>query len=87
MKDEFVKRYNENLVKAVKADLDGKTRDADYLFGNASGMLTSSYIMFDVFGTDVVAKMSRALDLAYDIVKHEVEDEEESLWILENNMA
>lgn len=26
MKDEFVKRYNENLVKAVKADFDGRTR-------------------------------------------------------------
>ena len=86
MKDEFVKRYNENLVKAVKADLDGRTRDADYLFGNAAGMLTSAYIMFDVFGTDIVARMSKASGLAYDIVCGDVEDEEESLRILENDM-
>nr|DAH25156.1 MAG TPA: hypothetical protein [Bacteriophage sp.] len=87
MKEEMLRRYNENLVKAVKADLCGRTRDSDFLFGNASGMMTSAYIMFNVLGSDVVAKMSRALDLAYDIVMHYVENEEESLWILENNMA
>lgn len=87
MKKEFLKRYNENLIKAVKADLDGRTRDADFLFGNASGMMTSAYIMFDCLGTDVVAKMSRALNLAYDIVADEVADKYESLRILENNMA
>ena len=87
MKDEFVKRYNENLVKAVKADLDGRTRDADYLFGNAAGMLTSAYIMYDVFGTEILARMSRASGLAYNIVCGVVEDEQESLRILENDMA
>lgn len=83
----LLKMYNENLVKAVKADLDGRTRDADFLFGTASGMMTSAYAMFDILGTDTVAKMSRALDLAYDIVMGEVEDEEESIYILENNIA
>lgn len=37
------------------------------------------YIMFDVLGTDVVAQMSRALDLAYDIVIGNVEDEKRVL--------
>lgn len=86
MKEELVKRFNESLIKAVKADLDGRTRTSDYFFGNASGMLTSAYVMFDVLGTDVVAKMSRALDLAYEITMHNV-DKEESLWILENNIV
>ena len=84
---ELIKRFNENLIIAVKADLSGRTRTSDYFFGNASGMLTSAYVMFDVLGTDVVAKMSRALDLAYNITMHDVDDEEESLCILENNMA
>lgn len=87
MKEELMKRFNENLIKAVKADLGGRTRTSDYFFGNTSGMLTSAYVMIDVLGTDAVAKMSRALDLAYNIVMHDVEDEDESLWILENNMA
>lgn len=87
MKEELMKRFNENLIKAVKADLGGRTRTSDYFFGNASGMLTSAYIMVDVLGTDVVIKMSRALDLAYNITMHDVDDVKESLWILENNMA
>lgn len=87
MKNLFLKQYKENLVKAVKADLDGRPRDADFLFGTASGMMTSAYIMFDYLGTDVVAKMSRALDLAYDIAANNVVDKDEALWILENDMA
>ena len=87
MKEELMKRFNENLIKGVKADLGGRTRTSDYFFGNASGMLTSAYVMFDVIGSDVVAKMSRALDLAYEITMHNVDDVKESLWILENNMA
>lgn len=87
MKEELMKRFNENLIKGVKADLGGRTRTADYFFGNASGMLTSAYIMFDVLGSDAVAKMSRALDSAYEITMHNVDDVKESLWILENNMA
>lgn len=84
----FVRRYMENLINAVKADLDGRTRDADFLFGTASGMLTSAYVaLFDILGTDTVAKMSRSLELAHDIVMGEVEDEDESIYILENNMA
>jgi hypothetical protein len=84
---ELITRFNQTLIKAVKADLSGRTRTSDYFFGCASGMMTSAYVMFDVLGTDVVAKMSRALDLAYNITMHDVDDEEESLWILENNMA
>lgn len=84
---ELLKRYNEILVKAVKADLEGQTRNADFLFGTASGMMSSAYVMFDILGTDTVARMSRSLGLAYDIVMGEVEDEEESIYILENNMA
>lgn len=87
LKAKFMERFNQSLIKAVKADLGGRTRTSDYFFGNASGMLTSAYVMFDVLGTDFVAKMSRALDLAYNITMHDVDDEEESLWILENNMA
>lgn len=85
--EELVKRFNENLVKAVKADLDGKSREADFAFGCASGMLSASYCMYDAVGCDLTAKMSRAMDLAYDIVAGEVEDIQESLWILENNMV
>ena len=85
-KKDFQQRFNENLLKAIKADLDGRTRDADFLFGTASGMMTSAYVMFDILGTDLVSGMSRAIDLAYDIVMGDVEDTEESLWILENNM-
>lgn len=87
MKEELMKRFNENLIKAVKVDLSGRTCTSDYFFGNASGMLTSAYVMLDVLGIDVVAKMSRAWDLAYNITMHDVDDEEESLMILENNMA
>lgn len=87
MKEELMKRFNENLIKGVKANLDGRTCTSDYFFGNASGMLTSAYVMIDVLGTDVVAKMSRALDLACEITMHNVDNEEESLWILENNIA
>lgn len=82
-----MERYNEILVKAVKADLDGRKEDADFLFGMASGMLSSAYAMFDILGTDTVAKMSRALQLAYDIVAGEVEDKDDSIYILDNNMA
>ena len=87
MKKLFHKSYNDLLVKAVKADLDGRTRDADFLFGKASGMMVTAYEMFDSLGTDMVAKMSRSLILAHDIVVGEVEDKEESIYILENNMA
>lgn len=51
MKDKFVKRYNENLVKAVKADLNGRTRDADYLFGmvnTASSFLTMLFTLVNL---------------------------------------
>lgn len=86
-KEELVKRFNENLFKAVKADLDGKSREADFAFGCASGMLSASYCMYDTVGTELMAKMSCAMDLAYDIVSNEVDDIQESLWILKNNMA
>ena len=87
MEKKFLKQYNENLVKAVKASLDGQTREADFLFRTASGMMSSAYSMFDILGTDTVARMSRALELAHDIVMGEVEDDEESIYILDNNMA
>ena len=82
-----MKSYNEILVEAVKCDLEGKHNDATYLFGEAYGMLHMAYIMYDTVGSEKTSKMSRALELAYDIVLGEVEDEEESIWILENNMA
>ena len=87
MKTELLRMYNENLIKAVKADLDGLNRSADFYFGCASGMLTAAYAMHDALGTETVAKMSRANELAYDIVAGDVESIEESIWILENNMA
>lgn len=87
MKKSFINKYNDNLVKAVKADLDGRKTDANFLFGMASGMMTSAYAIFEILGTDTVAKMSRSLVLAYDIVAGEVEDEDKSIFILQNNMA
>lgn len=83
----LMKSYNNILVEAVKCDLDGNHRDATYLFGEAHGMLHMAYIMYDTTGSETVAKMSRASELAYDIVMGEVADEQESIWILENNMA
>lgn len=83
----LMKSYNNILIEAVKCDLEGNHRDATYLFGEASGMLHMAYIMYDTIGSEVTAKMSRASVLAYDIVMGDVEDEKESLWILENNMA
>lgn len=83
----LMKSYNKILVQAVKSDLDGNHKDATYLFGEACGMLHMAYIMYDVIGSETVAKMSRASELAYDIVTGEVEDEEESIYILDNNMA
>lgn len=83
----LIKSYNKILVEAVICDLRGNHKDATYLFGEAHGMLHMAYIMYDVIGSETVAKMSRASELAYDIIMGEVEDEEESIWILENNMA
>ena len=82
-----MKSYNNILAEAVKCDLEGNHRDATYLFGEAHGMLHMAYIMYDTIGSETVAKMSRASELAYDIVMGEVADEQESIWILENNMA
>lgn len=82
-----MKSYNNILVEAVKNDLNGKHNDATYLFGEASGMLHMAYIMYDAIEVEITAKMSRAMELAYDIVMDEVDDIQESLWILENNMA
>lgn len=83
----LMKSYNNILIEAVKCDLEGNHRDATYLFGEAHGMLHMAYIMYDTIGSESTAKMSRASELAYDIVMGEVENEKESLWILENNMA
>lgn len=79
--------YNSILVEAVICDLKGNHKDATYLFGEAHGMLHMAYIMYDVIGVETVAKMSRASELAYDIVMGEVDNVQESLWVLENNMA
>ncbi len=87
MKENIIKSYNELLLKAVKADLEGRRHDATFFFGEATGMLHMAYMQYDLFGTDMLAKMSRADNLAYDIVSDEVEDVQESLWLLENNMA
>lgn len=86
MEKSLITSYNKILCSAVKADMQGRHKDADYLFGEAHGMLHTAYIMYAVLGTETVAKMSRASELAYDIVAGEVE-EEESIYILENNMA
>lgn len=87
MKTELLKMHNENLIKAVKADLDGLNRSADFYFGRASGILTAAYAMYDALGIETVAKISRANELAYDIVAGNVENVEESILILKNNMA
>lgn len=87
MKKKLIKSYNSILVEAVICDLKGNHKDATYLFGKAHGMLHMAYVMYEVLGSDVVAEMSRASELAYDIVMGEVEDEDESIYILENNMA
>lgn len=79
--------YNRILVNAVMCDIEGRDKDANYLFGKSQGMLHTAYIMYDALGAETVAKMSRASVLAYDIVNGEVEDDEESIYILENNMA
>lgn len=86
-KERIIKSYNEKLVKAVKADLSNRRHDSDYLFGETAGMMHMAYMMYDTFGSETVAKMSRSQALAYDIVMGEVEDVQESLWILENNTA
>lgn len=83
----LMKSYNNILVEAVKCDLDGKHNDATYLFGEAHGMLHMAYIMYDAIEIEIVAKMSHTAELAYDIIMGEVDDVQESLWILENNMA
>ena len=88
MKNEkLVKSYNSILLEAIKSDRKGMHNDSVYFFGKAFGMLHMAYIMYDALGSETVAKMSRANELAYDILMGEVEDEEESIYILENNMA
>lgn len=85
--ENLMKSYNSILVEAVKCDLDGKHNDATYLFGEAHGMLHMAYIMYDVIDAETAAKMSRASELAYDIVIGEADNVQESLWVLENNAA
>lgn len=88
MKNEkLLDSYNSILIESIKSERKEMNKDSIYLFGKACGMLHMAYIMYDALGSETVAKMSRANELAYDILTGEVEDEEESIYILENNMA
>lgn len=88
MKNEkLLNSYNSILLDAIKSDRKGMNKDSLYLFGKSCGMLHMAFTMYDALGSETVAKMSRANELAYDILTGEVEDEMESIYILENNMA
>lgn len=79
--EKLLNSFNSILLEAIKSD-----NESDYLFGKASGMLHMAFIMYDALGSETVAKMSRANELAHDIVLGNV-DGKESIYILENNMA
>lgn len=87
MKNELMKRYNAALVSAVKANIRGDAKVANYYLNYSSGILSAAHVMADCLGTEVLDKMYRADVLACSIIVDEVEDVQESLRILENNMA
>lgn len=86
-KNVLIERQLDALVKGVKADMKGDAEATNCNLYYASGVLSAAYAMSDCLDTEVLAKMSRADALAYDIMNDEVDDVQESLWILENNMA